>query len=730
MRKIILIFTFLTVVFNLFGAWSNDASFNTAISTLESEQVIPKIEHGPDGTFYVGFFVSFGGQYDVYLQHLDAEGNILWETTGLEISNHESMTWLTDWDMTVDNDNNAILAFQDIRNTNNDIFVYKISNSGEFLWGADGIELSQEGFNAAPKVTVLSDNNIVVAWMSDACASFQCLSPDGTLLTGDNEVTLEDPQGVISYSWPQAVAVEDGNFILKYYQDSGPSWSPTRHVYAQKFNSSGETLWDSPAVLSNAGGISSWTQVLSIVKDVNNGLYIAWHDDRDMDNDYEAFVQHVSSEGAVSFTNGLNLSNQNTYQHFEPKLAYDSENDALYINWVITDLNQNERGIHGQKLQNDELQWGNDGENILPLLTGSTSVLGLFFNDNELISVYERSINGNTSYLYSTKFDSEGNSLWNEDVLMKSSAGSIVHADIVMDDNNQIVSAWENVTEITRIMAQNINWNGQLGLITPESGIEGTVSLSNEAYNVEEVTITIGDDEYAPDADGNFSFTYAVGTYTLIFSHEYYESLEEEVTIIAGEYTSLTIELTNELVSGFAGNVTLSSSDYDPADVLITIEELTTSPDTNGDYSIEYMPGTYEVAFSHPNYETVTLSVTITLGEFTLVDVIMEDAVSNDTPEISTILEIYPNPLLISEAKSLGTTINFTNIEPGNVSLEIYNLKGQLVKTLANEYFTKGNHTLTWNGYNSQNQSVATGIYFLQLNSKNMNEMRKITVLK
>jgi hypothetical protein len=730
MRKIILTIMILTVAFTLFGAWSNDASINTAISTLDAEQVIPKIEYGPDGTFYVGFFVLVDGQYNVYLQHLDASGDILWETTGLEISSHESMSWLTDWDMTVDNDNNAILAFQDIRNTNNDIFVYKISNSGEFLWGADGIELSQDGFNAAPKVTVLSNNNIVVSWMGEGWASFQCLSQDGTLLTGDNEVMLEDPQGEISYSWPQILAVEDGNFILKYYQDSGVSWAPTRHVYAQKYNSSGEALWDAPTVITNAGGISSWTQVLSMVKDADNGFYITWYDDRDMDNHSEAFVQHVSSEGLVSFTNGLSLSNQNTLLHFNPNLAYDSENDALYINWVITDMDQDEGGIQGQKLQNDELQWGDDGENILPLLTGSTILSGIFFNDDELITVYERSNNGNTSYLYSTKFDIDGNSLWDTDVVMKSSAGCIVHADLVMDDNNQIVAAWENDTEITRIMAQNINWNGELGIPTQESGINGTVSLSNEAYNVEDVTITIGDDEYSPNTDGSFSITYVAGTYTVIFSHEYYESVEEEVTIIEGEYTGLTIELTNELVAGFAGNVTLSSSDYDVVDVLISIEELTSSPDSNGDYSIEYMPGTYDVSFSHPNYETVTLSVTITIGEVTILNVFMEDAVSNEIPELPLILEVYPNPLLVSEAKSIGTTINFTNNEPSNVSLQIYNIKGQLVKTLANEYFTKGNHTLVWNGYNSKSQSVAAGIYFLQLNSKSMNEMKKITVLK
>lgn len=730
MKKSIIIIIILTIVCALFGAWSNNSGVNTTISTIDAEQVIPKIKQGPDGTFYVAFFANFSGQYNVYLQHLDVNGNILWETTGLEISSHESMSWLTDWDMTVDHDNNAILAFQDVRNTNNDVFVYKVSSTGEFLWGADGIELSQEGFNAAPKVTVLSDNNIVVAWTGDGWSSFQCLSQDGALLAGENEITLEDPQGEISYSWPQALAVEDGNFILKYYQDSGPSWSPTRHAFAQKYNSSGEALWETPVSLSNAGGISSWTQVLSMVKDINNGFYIAWHDDRDMDNDYEAFIQHVSSEGVVSFTNGLDLSNQDSFQNFEPKLAYDSDADALYITWIATDLDQNLRGIHGQKLQNDELQWGNDGEEILPLVAGETIQTGLFIHDAELISVYERSTSPTTSYLYSTKFDTEANSLWENDILMKSSVGNIIHPEIVMSYDNQIVVAWENDADETRIKAQNINWNGELGVLSPVSGIDGTVSLSNEAYNVENVTISIGDDEYSPDTDGTFSFNYDTGTYTITFSHEYYESVEEEVTINEGEFTTLTVELTEELISGFAGIITLASSEYNVQDVVITIEELSSSPDVDGTYSIEYMPGTYDVSFTHPNYETVSQTISITIGEFTTLDVSMEDAVSNDTPELSARLEVYPNPLLVSEVKSIGTTIKFTSNEPKNINVGIYNIKGQLVRVIADEYFAKGNHTLSWNGSNGNNKPVSAGVYLLQLKSQSINEMKKITILK
>ena len=40
-----------------------------------------------------------------------------WDSTGLLVSAHPAMTWLTEWDMTIDQEDHAILTFQDIRNT-------------------------------------------------------------------------------------------------------------------------------------------------------------------------------------------------------------------------------------------------------------------------------------------------------------------------------------------------------------------------------------------------------------------------------------------------------------------------------------------------------------------------------------------------------------------------------------------------------------------------------------
>ena len=70
----------------------------------------------------------------------------------------------------------------------------------------------------------------------------------------------------------------------------------------------------------------------------------------------------------------------------------------------------------------------------------------------------------------------------------------------------------------------------------------------------------------------------------------------------------------------------------------------------------------------------------------------------------------YPNPF------NPETTIQFTteNTEK-KIELVIYNLKGQKVKTLINKVLPAGNHSVVWAGKNTNNKTVASGIYFYNL---------------
>ncbi len=120
---------------NGFCQWSTDPSVNNAIATLAGEEVMPKVAVAESGITYISWLSKEPDNYNVRLQKLDIFGNNLWAEGGLLISDHPTMTWTTDWDMTVDQEEHAILVWQDIRTGNNDVFAYRISPEHEFCLG-------------------------------------------------------------------------------------------------------------------------------------------------------------------------------------------------------------------------------------------------------------------------------------------------------------------------------------------------------------------------------------------------------------------------------------------------------------------------------------------------------------------------------------------------------------------------------------------------------------------
>jgi FlgD Ig-like domain len=85
----------------------------------------------------------------------------------------------------------------------------------------------------------------------------------------------------------------------------------------------------------------------------------------------------------------------------------------------------------------------------------------------------------------------------------------------------------------------------------------------------------------------------------------------------------------------------------------------------------------------------------------------------------------YPNPF------NPSTIISYSLPYEGQVSLDIYNVKGQLVKQLAAGSQLEGYYEVTWNGKDSSGRSVASGEYFVLLKFNNKNRSaHKIMLLK
>jgi len=108
--------------------------------------------------------------------------------------------------------------------------------------------------------------------------------------------------------------------------------------------------------------------------------------------------------------------------------------------------------------------------------------------------------------------------------------------------------------------------------------------------------------------------------------------------------------------------------------------------------------------------------------------VVPADASDTDTtipkPEIKMLSQNYPNPF------NPSTTIRFNLPNPGNVKLSVYNVKGQLVKTLIDGFMNRDMHEVVWNGDDDNNRSVASGVYFYRLEANGKQETKKMLLMK
>jgi hypothetical protein len=84
----------------------------------------------------------------------------------------------------------------------------------------------------------------------------------------------------------------------------------------------------------------------------------------------------------------------------------------------------------------------------------------------------------------------------------------------------------------------------------------------------------------------------------------------------------------------------------------------------------------------------------------------------------------FPNPFNPTTAISLYLE------EPGQANLKVYNVQGQLVKTLLSGNFNGGHHTVTWDATNNRGEEVSSGIYFYVLSTDHGKTSKRMTLLR
>jgi Tol biopolymer transport system component len=84
----------------------------------------------------------------------------------------------------------------------------------------------------------------------------------------------------------------------------------------------------------------------------------------------------------------------------------------------------------------------------------------------------------------------------------------------------------------------------------------------------------------------------------------------------------------------------------------------------------------------------------------------------------------HPNPF------NPSTTVEYSISEDAHIDLAIFNVKGQLVRTLENGLKKRHNYRIVWDGKSDKGEDVASGTYFLRLKTDRFTQTRKLVVLR
>ncbi|MEZ4764492.1 MAG: FlgD immunoglobulin-like domain containing protein [Calditrichia bacterium] len=97
---------------------------------------------------------------------------------------------------------------------------------------------------------------------------------------------------------------------------------------------------------------------------------------------------------------------------------------------------------------------------------------------------------------------------------------------------------------------------------------------------------------------------------------------------------------------------------------------------------------------------------------------------SENLPDTPQLFDNYPNPF------NPGTNIRFALPSAQDIQLNIYNARGQQVRSLANGNYLPGNHNLFWDATNDNGERVASGVYFYQLRAGVFQQSQKMLLIQ
>jgi len=456
----------------LSAQWSADSSVNTTVVTRIGDQALPKSASTADGSRWVAWFDNASGNYDVFAQLYDPAGNAVFPLGGMLISSQPQSTSLVNWDLIAGTNGNAVIVFTDTRAGNDlDVYAYSISPSGSFVWGANGVTLSQNSdFEADPMVTQTSTGDFVFVWSqfsANPVIRMQRLNAVGQAQLAPGGVAIASEAGA-SPGFAEVVAGNNGNVIVSWVRDIN-FFTNIKHLRVQAFTSSGAAAWTQPTEVYDASNlpIAYSPQLLA---DDTGGAVLCWHvSNPNRGFLFDAYVQRLDSNGAELFPHlGVALSNAPGMNHIAPRAAFNAQTNSIFAFWSEKDSSQGLSGWYAQQVDAaGSATWGN-GIEILPVDSATKYLSYVEAMADGALAVLGWAPNGGfgQDQIIATLMDASGTQVWGQPQTVCSlPSNKSTRLSLSMSSSEVAVVFWEDQRSgDDDIFGQNIHSDGHLGL--------------------------------------------------------------------------------------------------------------------------------------------------------------------------------------------------------------------------------------------------------------------------
>lgn len=451
--------------------WPTDPATNLPVGTDANANRSPKVVSDGQGGVIIAWEYSGPPTIarDIYIQRVNSFGATLWGSNGVPV------TSVVEFQMGVslipDGSGGAIVAWQDYRNgVDADVYVQRLNADGQVLWGVNGVPLctaanDQIDVQLAPH----QQGGAVAVWRdmrTDGMTSdlfTQRVSPSGVALWALDGVPLctnaaaQERVGLASTGSGATVVVWD---------DGRNQGGTSQDIFAQRVTSSGTTSWPSNGIsLCTA---TRWQLSAQVVATGGGVAIVVWEDDRTASNGRDVYAQEVDSLGIGMWdVNGVPVCTTPETQ-VRPQLIQDGA-DAAIICWPD---GRNGSSIYASRLNSSgQSLWTINGVAVCEASGVSDWPKIVADGSGGATIAWEDTRNNPTlPDVYAQRLDSGGSPLWIANGVGVSTAVDSQHRLApVPDGYGGLIVAWEDwrdggmLAQRYEVYAQHVNADGSLG---------------------------------------------------------------------------------------------------------------------------------------------------------------------------------------------------------------------------------------------------------------------------